>query len=636
MKDASKNLLFNLKRSSLLSLKDFFRSMMKKFTLLLLLILNTFSYSQSNWIQKIEPPNWWTGFKNDTLQLLIYGNKVSNLQVKIENKDFQLLKVNKAESQNYLFIDILTPNSEEELSFNIDFSNGIKDTSVEYKLLKREKGKMHQGFDRKDVVYLIMADRFCDGNPLNNKIGDSLDNYTEKDLDGRKGGDIEGIISKLDYLKDLGITTLWITPMLENNMYMSYHGYAATDLYKIDPRFGSNELYKKLVDEAHKRDLKIIMDHVSNHIGINHWWIKDLPFENWINGKPGNHLSANHNKQTFPDIYSPGESVRLTWEGWFTDYMPDLNYKNPFLRKYMIQNTIWWIEYLGIDGIREDTYPYVNQYYMSDWANSIFNEYPDFNIVAEVWTGEAPFLAAYQRNNKFGIKINSHIPSITDFAFADAIRDFLSGKKNLDAVFNILAMDYIYYQPEMLLTFIDNHDISRGLYLSNNDITKFKLALTILLTTRGIPKLLYGSEIGIVGDNRHGTIRTPFPGGFSKDKRNAFIDSDRTEYEKDIFNFTKKLLHLRKSNDALTDGKLIHFYPFDNLYVYFRISENQKIMIVINGSDKEKKVNLNDYKETIGDENKYFDLLTNKYLHPNEKNQISVNKKSSHIILLSK
>ncbi len=609
---------------------------MKKLILTILFIQSILTYSQSNWIKRIEPPNWWTGFKNDTLQLLVYGNEVSKIQVRIEDQFVQLLKINEAESPNYLFLDILIPKIEQEFSFKINFSYGATDTSISYKLHKRQKGTRHQGFDKKDVVYLIMADRFCDGNPSNNKIGDSLDNYTEKDLDGRKGGDIEGIISKLDYLKDLGITALWITPMLENNMYMSYHGYAATDLYKIDPRFGSNELYKKLVDEAHQKNLKIIMDHVSNHVGINHWWIQDLPFENWINGKLGNHYPANHNKMTFYDIYSPGESVRLSWEGWFTDYMPDLNYKNPFLKKYMIQNTIWWIEYLGIDGIREDTYPYVDQYYMSEWAQRIFEEFPNFNIVAEVWTGESPFLAAYQRNNKFGSKINSNIPSVTDFAFADAVRDFLSGKKNLDAVFNILAMDHLYYQPDMLLTFFDNHDISRGLYLADEDLEKLKLALTILLTTRGIPKLLYGTEIGIVGDDRHGSIRTPFPGGFSKHKRNAFTDEGRTESEKDIFNFTKKLLHIRKTNKALTEGKLIHFYPFDNIYVYFRISDKQKIMIVINGNDKEKKINLNNYKETIGDEKKLFDLISEKFFNPDEKNQIIVPKKSSHIYLLNK
>lgn len=609
---------------------------MKKLILVIFLLNSIFLLTQNNWIQRIEPPFWWTGFKNDTLQLLVYGKDISKSKVKIESKSVQLLKINKAESPNYLFIDIVIPKTHNNSSFKINFSNELNDTTVEYKLLKREKGLRHSGFDKNDVVYLIMADRFCDGNPSNNKIGDSLDNYTEKDLDGRKGGDIEGIISKLDYLQDLGITTLWVTPMLENNMYMSYHGYASTDLYKIDPRFGSNELYQKLVTEAHKRNLKIIMDHVSNHIGINHWWMKDLPFDNWINGKPDNHLKANHNKQTFPDLYSPAESVRLTWEGWFTNYMPDLSYKNPIQRKYMIQNTIWWIEYLGIDGIREDTYPYVNQYYMTEWAQAIFNEYPNFNIVAEVWTGEAPFLAFYQRNNKFGSKINSHIPSITDFALADAIRDFLSGKRNLDAVFNVLAMDYLYSQPEMLLTFFDNHDISRGLYIAKEDYEKFKLALTLLLTIRGIPKILYGTEIGIVGDNRHGTIRTPFPGGFVNDKRNAFLDSERSNIEKEIFNFTKKLLHLRKKYNALSEGKFVHFYPFDNLYVYFRISDKQKIMIIINANENEMKVSLDNFKETIGNEKKLFDLLSDKYLSTNELNQITVPKKSSHIFLLSK
>lgn len=609
---------------------------MKNLILIIIFIFTFFSFAQNSLVQRVEPPFWWTGFKNDTLQLLVYGQNISRSEVKIENKSVQLISVKEAENPNYLFVDVVIPKTEQDFSFTINFSNEFLDTTIEYNLLKRQKEKKHKGFDRNDVVYLIMADRFCDGNPSNNKIGDSLDNYTEKDLDGRKGGDIEGIISKLDYLQELGVTAIWITPMLENNMYMSYHGYAATNLYKIDPRFGTKELYKKLVEEAHKKDLKIIMDHVSNHIGINHWWIKDLPFKNWINGEPGNHLPANHNKQTFHDLHSPGESVRLTWESWFTSYMPDLNYKNPFLKKYMIQNTIWWIEFLGIDGIREDTYPYVNQYYMSDWAQAIFSEYPNFNIVAEVWTGEAPFLASYQRNNKFGSKLNSHIPSVTDFALADAIRDFLSGESKLDAIFNVLAMDYLYYQPEMLLTFFDNHDISRGLFLANGDVDKLKLALTLLLTTRGIPKLTYGTEIGIVGDNRHGTIRTPFPGGFPNDKRNAFIKADRTNRENDLFYFTKNLLSIRKKHKALREGKLVHFYPFDNVYVYFRISGDEKLMIIINANENDKTINLNYIKETIGDDKSFFDLLSNEKVKITSNNELAISKKSSRIYLLSK
>lgn len=611
--------------------------MIKK-TFVFILCAISISLSQNFRVERIEPPNWWFGMKTDTIQILLYGTNVASVDVYPSHRGATVIDFHKAESPNYLFIDLLVDNTvNENLNFEIGLANDDYDTVITFPILQREKReKAFQGFNQSDVVYLIMADRFCDGNTDNNTIGDSLDEFTENDLDGRKGGDIEGVISKLDYLKELGVTSIWITPMLENNMWMSYHGYAATDLYKIDPRFGSNELYKKLVNEAHNKDLKIIMDHVSNHIGINHWWIKDLPFKDWINGAPENHLPANHNKMTFPDPYSPGESVALTWDGWFTDYMPDLNQANTFLKKYLIQNTLWWIEYLGIDGIREDTYPYVNQYYLSDWAKIILNEYPSFNIVGEIWTGEPTFLAAYQRNNKFGLKLNSNLPSVTDFALADAFRDYLSGKKGLEGVFNILAMDYIYSEPENLLTFIDNHDIARGLYLTNENVKKFKTALTVLLTTRGIPKILYGTEIGIVGDDRHGTIRSPFPGGFKFSEHNAFTKCGRTDYENDIFNFTQKLISLRRNFKSLSNGKLIHYYPFNNVYVYFRYLNKETTMIIINGSEKEQTIEFSSYREMLDDSKKLIDLITDDKIELSKINSIKIHPLSSYIYLIEK
>lgn len=615
--------------------KNFQRFMIR--TILIgIILISTLSFPQKFTVERIEPPNWWFGMKSDTIQVLLYGKNIGSAEIYPAHRGASVIDYHKAESPNYLFIDLLIDNSvQENLNFEIGLATEEYDTVITFPILQREnRQKAFQGFNQSDIVYLIMADRFCDGNPDNNSIGDSLDEFTDNDLDGRKGGDIEGIISKLNYLKELGVTAIWITPMLENNMWMSYHGYAATDLYKIDPRFGSNELYKKLVEEAHQKDLTIIMDHVSNHIGINHWWIKDLPFKDWINGEPRNHLPANHNKMTFPDPYSPGESVALTWNGWFTDYMPDLNQKNPFLRNYLIQNTIWWIEYLGIDGIREDTYPYVNQYYLADWAKIILDEYPSFNIVGEIWTGEAPFLAAYQRNNKFGLKLNSNLPSVPDFALADAFRDYLSGRRGLDAVFNTLAMDYIYSEPENLLTFIDNHDIARGLYLANGNIEKYKTALTILLTTRGIPKILYGTEIGIVGDERHGTIRTPFPGGFNSSDHNAFTKCGRSDSENELFEFTQSLISLRKNFKSLSKGKLTHYYPFNNVYVYFRSLNDETIMIVVNGSDKEQAIKFSDYGEMLATIKKLNNLMNDEEILLSENNSIKLSPFSSEIFLL--
>jgi len=323
--------------------------------------------------------------KWNKVQLMIYGENLGNAEIKFIDDRLRVTNIQSVENTNYLFVDVLIPDDISDDNYTLIFKKGNNEISVEYLILMHEfPAESHIGFNNEDVIYLIFADRFCDGNPSNNTIGDSLDVFTFADLNGRKGGDIEGIISKLDYLKTLGVTAIWITPLVENNMWMSYHGYAATDLYRIDPRFGSNEQYKKLVLEAHKRGLKIILDHVSNHIGINHSWINNLPMRSWLNGTPDNHIRAKHDKMAFIDIHGDSTIVRFTTDGWFQDYMADLNQRNPLLKRYLIQNTLWWIEYSGLDGIREDTYPYSDQIYLSEWADAILNEYPNFNIVGEI------------------------------------------------------------------------------------------------------------------------------------------------------------------------------------------------------------------------------------------------------------
>lgn len=611
---------------------------MKKITILLTFVIVNSIYPQSFSISRIEPANWWVGMKQDTVQLMIYGNNLNDLELYPQHGLIEVVKVHTAENPNYLFIDLyISPEIKSDFNFQIGFSKGKQDTVISYPIFLRENPlNKFKGFNQSDVMYLIMADRFCDGNPDNNNIGDSLEQFTSKDLDGRKGGDIEGIISKIDYLKNLGISSLWITPMLENNMWMSYHGYAATDLYKIDPRFGTNELYKDFVEKAHDNGLKIIMDHVSNHIGINHWWIKDLPFKDWINGTVENHLQANHNKMTFHDPHSPKESVDLIWNGWFADYQVDLNQANSFLKKYLIQNTIWWIEYLGLDGIREDTYPYCNQYYLSEWANTIMKEYPNLNIVGEIWTGEPAYLAAYQQNNKFESKLNSNLPCVTDFALADAFRDYLSGKKGLEGIFNTLAQDFLYNDPNNLLTFFDNHDIARGLFVANHDLEKYKIALTMLLTTRGIPKILYGSEIGITGDNKHGNIRSPFSGGFENDTHNSFSSCGRTKFENDVLNFTQKLLEIRKEYKSLSLGKLIHYYPFDNIYVYFKTLNHETTMVAVNNNDTDVKLDLTKYNELLLNTKMLLNIKTDEQTEIIHTKEIIINKKSAEIFLLIK
>lgn len=610
--------------------------MIKNLQIILLVFFFTSNLlSQSLSINKIEPPNWWIGMKWNKLQLMIYGAELSEISVESKDKQIKIDKVHRIDNTNYAFVDIIIPPDLSAGEYEFIVKNKSGKASFNYLLKERKHNPdHHKGFSNKDVIYLIMADRFCDGNPANNTIGDSLDNYSSDDLNGRKGGDIEGIISKLDYINQLGVTALWVTPMLENNMYMSYHGYAATDLYKIDPRFGTNELYKRLVKEAHSKNLKVILDHVSNHIGINHPWINDLPMPDWINGKPGDHKPANHNKLTLHDIHSDSITMSATWEGWFTNYMPDLDQRNPYLKNYLIQNTLWWIEYSGIDGIREDTYPYADQYYLSEWAQAIFIEFPNFNIVGEIWTGTPAFLAAYQGNNKFNSKINSHLPSVTDFALSDALRSYLSGEKGLVNIYETIVQDFLYSDPYSLLTFFDNHDISRGLFVANENVERFKIALSILLTTRGIPKLFYGTELGMVGDEHHGNIRSTFPGGFESDTINAFTKSGRTEFQNETYNYVTELLSIRSKYPALQSGKLLHFYPYNDQYIYFRILDDQKIMVVINNNDEQRSLDLSYVKHIIGENDVLTNIKTGERIFLDKANVPNLKAKSVELFLI--
>ena len=547
------------------------------------------SFSQDFTINKIEPPNWWAGMKWNTVQLMVYAENLDDVSVSTSYPGINVIKTHSVENKNYLFVDIEIPNDLPDGDYELIFRKGNEIVRYNYPILNRELApEDHNGFSNEDVIYLIFADRFCDGNPENNTIGDSLDEFTSTDLDGRHGGDIEGIISKLDYLSDLGVTALWMTPMLENNMWMSYHGYAATDLYKIDSRLGSNELYKNLVDEAHARGLKIILDHVSNHVGINHSWIKNLPFDDWFNGTPENHIPAIHDKMAFLDIHGDSTIVKSTTEGWFQNYMPDLNQRNPYLKKYLIQNTLWWIEYSGLNGIREDTYPYNDQKYLAEWAEAILTEYPNFNIVGEIWQGIPSIISGYQTNSPVRkLDFDSNLPAVTDFALADAIRAYLTGEKSIYQFYETLAQDFAYSNPDNLLVFMDNHDIERAMFLANGNVDKFKIALNLVLFTRGIPVIFYGSEIGIKGGKSHGELRKPFPGGFIENDRNGFIEEGRTQQENEIYNYLSELLNLRKNNPVLAKGKLKHIYSGDDVYVIIKTLGDEQILIILNTGEKQ-------------------------------------------------
>ena len=599
--------------------------MKKIFLIITAFIIFTNITAQEIIVNKIEPPNWWTEMKTNKIQLMVYGKNLNNISVRFDNLKIKVKRVNKIENPSYAFIDIEIPINITPNDYKLILSRGNNETSCAFPILKRKKDKKQfQGFSNKDVIYLIMPDRFSNGDITNDSIPGYSDYMNKIPGQNRAGGDIQGMINKLDYLKDLGITVIWSTPLIENNTFRSYHGYAATDFYKIDPRLGTNELYKKFIEEAYNRGLKIILDHVSNHFSDDHVWMKNPPTINWTNGTKENHLNADHNKMIFTDIHADSSTIKNVEQGWFVDSMPDLNQENPFVANYIIQNTIWWIEYSGLDGIREDTYPYNNQKFMAQWGKVILYEYPTINIVGEVWTGETDFLAGYQKDTFLPRSFNTYLPAITDFALRDVLVNYLQGKNNLYNIFNVLAKDYLYKNPNNLITFADNHDLTRIMYYAKGNFDKAKIVYTILLTTRGIPQIFYGSEIGIVGGEGDGKLRAPFPGGFLNDKRDAFAPEGRTKEENDIYNFLRDLVHLRKKYHALSEGKLIHFPPVNDVYVYFRILANEKIMVVVNNNSSATNVDLAKMRNLIPDKSRLINLNNNEELKLSSDLQLNI------------
>jgi neopullulanase len=574
-----------------------FMSFIRK-SIFIILVLLQISFAQQLTIEKIEPPNWWTGMKLTSLQLMVYGKNLKDVSARFEPDGIKVVSVEKIENPDYAFINIRLPADLKPAEYKLILEKKGVSAEIAFPVLNREKGIRHQGFDQEDVIYLIMPDRFADGDKKNNNVSGFIDSLNREKQDGRHGGDIQGLINNLKYFQSLGVTSLWLTPLVENNTPMSYHGYGATDFYKIDPRLGSNKLYKTLVEEAHKNGLKIILDHVANHFHKNHSWMKSLPVPGWIHGSVENHLSANHHKMVFADPYRDSISIKKVSEGWFTDYLVDFNQADNFVKKYIIQNTIWWIEYTGLDGVREDTYPYADQKFLAEWASVILDEYPQLNIVGEVWTGEPAFLAPFQKGNKVR-GFDSNLPSITDFGIRDRFYDFLTGNGTLFNIYETLTKDYLYSDPGMLVTFIDNHDISRGLFYAKGDIGKMKIALLLLLTSRGIPQIFYGTETNLSGGESHGKLRFDFPGGFEGDTLNYFNQTNLSSVQSDYFNYLKDLLSLRKKYKALSQGKLKHYPPENGIYVYFKEYKNEKFLVVVNEKSEGAELDLTKYDKYL-------------------------------------
>ncbi len=608
------------------------RSNFSAITLLILFFLMSMQSFAQIKVTKVEPPNWWTQMKTNKIQLMIYGNDLKDAKAEFNTDKIKVTEIHNAENPGYLFVDIEISEDIEPKNYELKISKGKKNSKIQFPVLAREPNEnRHNGFSTNDVVYLITPDRFVNGDEKNDNL--KMNDKVSSDSPwGRHGGDIAGMISKLDYLKDLGVTAIWPNPLVENNTGVSYHGYAVTDMYKIDPRFGTNELYKEFVEKAHERGIKIILDHVANHIGVFHPWVENLPFNDWLNGTIKDpHITPHHNR-TFFDPNSDQEIRDLTQNGWFVSEMPDLNQKNPFVANYLIQNTIWWIEYSGLDGIREDTYIYPDLEFLANWAEAILNEYPKFNIVGEVWIGETAFVAPYQNDSKLN-KTDTNLPALLDFPLRDALVDVFANDADIFKIYETLAKDFLYTDPQNLMTFVDNHDVERIMFLAKEDLSKFKLALQFLFTTRGIPQIYYGTEIGMVGGPDHGSIREDFPGGFEKSTRNAFEISGRSEKENENFEFTKKLIKIRKENSALTEGKLLHYPPREQVYCYLRISGDQKILTIINNSNENKTADISLAEKHFENAKSFLNLMNNEEIKV--ENKIDVGAKSALILQIN-
>ena len=590
-------------------------------------------------IERVEPPNWWVGMKTNDLQILVYGNSINDLIPKISNSNIELTSFNKVQNENYLFLNISISENAKPDEVEIDFykNNVLVDRYI-FSLLEREKNASNvEGFDSSDVMYLITPDRFANGDSKNDDIKSMYERPNREYNRGLHGGDIQGIINHLDYIKDLGFTTVWLNPVLENNMKKSsYHGYSTTDYYKVDPRFGTNELFRELSINAKEKGIKLVMDMIPNHCGSEHWFFKDPPMDNWFNNQSG-FKQTSHRRETVQDIYASEIDKREHADGWFVETMPDLNQKNQKMSKYLIQNTLWWIEYARLSGIRVDTYPYSDKDFMSDWTLAIMDEYPNFNIVGEEWSDNPIVISYWQKD-----KINhdgyvSYLPTLMDFplqiSFTEALLDDFSWGNGFIKPYKTLASDFLYPNPNNLLIFPDNHDMTRFFTQVNNDIDLFKMGIVYYSTMRGIPQFYYGTEILMNSDENpgdHGLIRTEFPGGWPDHSKNAFTGDGLSYKERQTQLFFKEILNWRKDNEVIHYGKLIQFAPKDGIYSFFRILNNKMVWVIFNRNNSPETLETSRFDELIENYEIAFDVINKKKVSISEK--IIINAKSALIL----
>ena len=604
----------------------------------------TISMNAANKIDRIEPTDWFVGMKNPQVQLMVYGKDIRTADVTTDYPGVRIDSLVRLDSPNYLLVYMNVKDAQPG-TMNLKFSGkGVKQT-VKYALKARKmRGEDHKGFTNADVLYMLMPDRFASSGTDKSKIKGMLPysiNRNEPSL--RHGGDINGIRQHLDYFNDLGVTALWFTPVLENNSpdngkQSIYHGYATTNYYRVDPRFGTNDDYSALIEEAHAKGLKVVMDMIFNHCGFDHPWVKDMPTKDWFNypewlypenqarNKKTNtidgaatvndkYLQTSYKLTPVLDPYASQVDMKETVDGWFVPTMPDLNQRNHHLMTYLIQNSEWWIETAGIDGIRMDTYPYADRTAMAHWMEVLDEEYPNFNTVGETWVTEPAYTAAWQKDSKLSDQ-NSYLKTVMDFAFYDRVN--LAKNEETDGwwngfnrIYNSLCYDYLYKDPSHVMAFIENHDTDR--FLGNGqDTLALKQSLALLLTMNRIPQLYYGTDVLMNGTKQQtdGHVRRDFPGGFPGDKHNAFTKEGRTKEENQMFSWLSRLLHWRQGNELITKGKQTQFIPVDGVYVVARSLNGKAILTVLNGTSHQKKMQVARYAEIIKSTTTAKNILT--------------------------
>lgn len=609
---------------------------MKK--ILFFLLLSTFGFAQ---IDKVEPPFWYENMNLNQVQIMFYGKNIAQNTVSVSN-GIVITGVQKTENPNYIFVTIDTKDVlAQEVVFT--FKNKNKFFTQKYEIKKRkENSRLRESFDASDVIYLLMPDRFANGNPSNDSTPNTTEKADRNNPGGRHGGDIEGIIKNLDYIKSVGATAIWPTPLCEDNdKTYSYHTYAQSDVYKIDPRYGTNEDFVRLSAEMKKRNLKLVVDYVTNHWGAEHWMFKDMPTYDWFHQFPG-YGQTNYRMTTQFDQNASKIDTKYCMDGWFVKSMPDLNQSNPLVLNYLIQNAIWWIEYADLNGFRVDTYSYADKVGIAKWTKAVTDEYPNFNIVGEVWMYDQAQIAFWQKDSKIGAiqNYNSYLPSVMDFTLQEAVHngvfneDEASWFGGIIKVYNNFTNDFLYPNPNNLLVFFENHDTNRINEIYKNDFKKYQLALTLIATTRGIPQIYYGSEIGMAGDKSKGDadIRRDFPGGWATDTTTAFTKEGRTTEQAKYFDFTSKILNWRKSKNVIHTGKLTHYIPENNVYVYFRHDEKESVMVVINNSKDKQTFKVDRFKENLGKYTKGIDVLSGNSFDCTK--EITIDGKSSLILEL--